>query len=40
MEYLRAAEHQIKRKGSATIKARVPLIYRVMDVAAHLRMFK
>lgn len=40
IEYVRAAQHQIKRKGSVTIRARGRLIYRAVDVAEQLRMLE
>ena len=38
VEYVRACQHQLKRKGSVTIRARGRLIYRAVDVAEQLRM--
>jgi len=40
VEYVRACQHQIKRKGSVTIRARGKLIYRAVDVAEQLRMLQ
>lgn len=40
VEYVRACQHQIKRKGSVTIRARGKLIYRAVDVAEQLRMLE
>ncbi|MFX1508799.1 MAG: phospholipase D-like domain-containing protein [Promethearchaeota archaeon] len=40
IEYVRAAQHQIRRKGSVTIRARGKLIYRAVDVAEQLRMLE
>jgi DNA-binding protein Alba len=40
IEYVRACQHQIKRKGSVTIRARGRLIYRAVDVAEKLRMLE
>jgi DNA-binding protein Alba len=37
---VRACQHQIKRKGSVTIRARGKLIYRAVDVAEQLRTLK
>lgn len=38
VEYVRACQHQLKRKGSVTIRARGRLIYRAVDVAEQLRL--
>jgi DNA-binding protein Alba len=40
IEYVRAAQHQLQRKGSVTIRARGKLIYRAVDVAEQLRMLE
>ncbi|MFX1566163.1 MAG: phospholipase D-like domain-containing protein [Promethearchaeota archaeon] len=40
IEYVRACQHQIKRKGSVTIRARGKLIYRAVDIAEQLRMLE
>jgi hypothetical protein len=40
VEYVRTAQHQLKRNGSVTIKSRECLIYKAADIAEWLRMLK